>query len=155
MNRVLIAGSERPTQREADLLNGQVGHLWYYQRLWDDLEIILGDHYGADALLAEFCTCHKLPHVVYGITVAPRNSASRKHYQRVVTTTRSKCDRRLERDLYMLNACDWVIAFGNSNRSQFMQGFAATSGKLPKRHDSFYFPPEWEPLLCKTIKERA
>ncbi len=151
MTRILIVGSESPTQDQIGHLTGQIVHLWYFHRLhsWGGLEILLGDGYGADVYLAQSCIAHSLIHVVYGVTVAPFNNISRKHYKQLDIDGRGIIERRRLRDQYMLEACDKVITIGNTERCRAMNAYAETHGKVPVRYDARYFPPEWESKLCR------
>lgn len=115
--KILVAGADRPTQRELQTLYGQLGRLWYFKGTpsWGGVpHILLGDGYGLDAQAAHHCARLPLPYTVFGLTFHPRNSTSEAHYQRIVTTCQSKAEREIQRDLHMLNQADDVLIIGTA-----------------------------------------
>lgn len=101
--------------------------------------IVTDDGYGISFAVVAACERFGLSYTCVGVTTRPRNSISMRNYERVVTVSKDRRGKRIERDRYLVHQATKVICLGR-------QDILIQSVMLNK---SLNYIPEPE---CKTIE---
>lgn len=125
MKTVLICGSRIASLNMLHF--ARMAAMKAYHLFTSEWQVIVGDAQGVDAEVVNTCQTWSIPYTCMGISLAPRNGAALRHYQRVVTTGSTMAERYAERDRFMVRSAHCVVCISND---ELRRGNGSASGTL-------------------------